>query len=576
MSKILLLEDTCEFTPSPSSLRAVQESSAKGLLKYPVEVEGRMSVVGVRNENNRRYTLPVWQKQLKEDSQLRQLIKARRSVGLLEHPGDGNVSLNSPISHVLMDVRLEGTEIFGKIGFINTAEGNKMLALIEAGYNPLVSSRGYGSVVKASDGVDEVQEDYVCEGWDVVWNPSFKTAELDGSKVRFARESISEKKVEPVKQSEVTPIHESKTDQTTNNMNDQLKAIRESLTPLASANVAILTPQRIAESLVRCGELHRRAASVTDPTLSWDVQETHSEITEQENRLKEAMGEPARKVTALTEQSTKMLKTLKVIAETALKFKTSAAKYLKENEAKSAKLKETVERGHGWVKRARIAEAQIKKLDAKYQFACEAVDEIEARYKADTTELGRRVLQLEFKEKFTDADLLKQLNEATTLKDLIAIREKFTEPDGKEIPAKGSKGPGEEKGKESATKDAAKGPGKGETLADKKDDKDEEQKKEDKDGAKKESVDSKAGPGEEKGKEKPEKDAAKGPGKGETLADKKDDKDEEGKKGADDKKESAPTHLRTTELTEAAIIGGREFNISELSGSIRRLSESRK
>ena len=156
----------------------------------------------------------------------------------------------------------------------------------------------------------------------------------------------------------------------------------------------------------------------------------------------------------------------------------------------------------------------------------------------------------------------------------------------------GKAGPGEVTGKESATTDAAKAPGVSKTLATKPA-KDEEQVGVDSEGKKlggslkgnvgdlgvAEDVSSKAGPGEVEGKEKPQKDAAKGPGKSETLADKKDDKDEEGKKGADDtgKKESTNSGPRTTTLVEAVLISpDREFNVSELSGSIRRLSESRK
>jgi hypothetical protein len=597
MSKILLLEDVHQFIPKPAAVQEIKESMARGQLKFPVEITGRLSVIGIRNENNRRYKKSVWEKQLQENSQLRSLIKARRSVGLLEHPEDGQVSLRSPITHILMDVWMEGDEVFGKLGFINTPEGHKMLALIEAGYNPLVSSRGYGSVVRGSDGVDDVQEDYVCEGWDSVWNPSFKTAELDGSQLRTRSEAKTES-TEPAKpaltsESPEVNLYESKTEQSTNNMNDQLKSIRESIAPLATADVASMPPQQVASTLARCGELHRRAAQVADPASSWDVHEIHQEITAVENRLTEAMSAPAKKVAALNEQSTKTLKTLKIVAETALKFKGAATKYLKEAQSKSAKLKETIERGQGWVKRARIAEARLKKVEAKYQFACESVDEIKARYEADTTELGRRMLQLEFKEKFTDADLLKQLNEASSLKDLIAIREKFKEPDGGVVKVSGGKaGPGEVVGKEGATKDAAKAPGVSQTLKTTPV-KDEEQVGVDSEGKKlggslkgnagsrgvAEDVSSEAGPGEVEGKEKPTKDAAKDPGKSETLADKKDDKDEEGKKGADDtgKKESVSPGARTTTLVEAVLMSpDREFNVSELSGSIRRLSESRK
>lgn len=547
MAKILLIEDVHQFTPNPESIKAISEAVSRGGIKYPVVLEGRLSVIGVRNENNRRYTRKVWEKQLQEGSALRQLITHRRSVGLLEHPGDGNVSLQSPISHVLMDVYLKesdgNAEIFGKIGFINTGEGNKMIALIEAGYNPLVSSRGYGSVVKASDGVDEVQDDYVCEGWDVVWNPSFKTAEMDGSKLRGENakktESVLVETVSaPIKtDSPDANLYESKTAETYTTMSDKFKVIRESLTPIATADVAKLPPRAIVETLARCGDLHRQAAVVgsTDATLSWDVHQIHSEISAQEQRLTDAMAEPQKRVASMNEQSVKTLKTMKLIAETAMKFKTAAAKYLKEAEAKSLKLKETIERGHGWVKRAKLAESKASLLDRKYQYACEAVDEIHARYQADVTELGRRVLQLEFADKFADAEMQKKLNEATTLKDLVALRETV---EGKV--AEGKAPPFE-----------------------------------------------KDGSGEKKGKKE-------GDGEKKAAEDKKDDKKEEAAPAADakpvvtesKKEEAAPAPKADANkpgprdlapLQEAVLIGGnRSFDFTEQAACIRRLSESRK
>ena len=151
-------------------------------------IPGRFSVCDSVNGNNRRYPKKVWEKNLNDGSLLKLAIAKNGAFGLLEHPADGRISLQSPICILVTDAKLqqgqdEGTkqrvdEVVGEIIVLNTAEGQKLRALIEVGYNPLVSSRGFGSVVKASDGVDEVQEDYVCEGWDVVLKPSFERAEL--------------------------------------------------------------------------------------------------------------------------------------------------------------------------------------------------------------------------------------------------------------------------------------------------------------------------------------------------------------------------------------------------------------
>ncbi len=178
MPRILLEGDTFEFVPDR---KKITEAVTAGHPRLPVAIPGRFSVCDTINGNNRIYPRKVWERNLKEGSQLQEAITKRRSLGLLEHPKDGNISLLSPISHLVTRATfLEGAPagVDGEITLINTAEGHKMMALIEAGYNPLVSSRGYGSVEKNESGIDVVQDDYICEAWDLVFNPSFKVAEL--------------------------------------------------------------------------------------------------------------------------------------------------------------------------------------------------------------------------------------------------------------------------------------------------------------------------------------------------------------------------------------------------------------
>src|SRR5512139_1627004 len=150
-------------------------------------IPGRFSVCDCVNGNNRRYSKRVWEKNLQPGSVLQESITRNAAFGLLEHPKDGIVTLLSPISHHVTKAAMVESkdaqgqpvyEVVGEIALLDTEEGKKLKALIEGGYNPLVSSRGYGSLEKAPDGVDEVKEDYVCEGWDVVIKPSFEQAEL--------------------------------------------------------------------------------------------------------------------------------------------------------------------------------------------------------------------------------------------------------------------------------------------------------------------------------------------------------------------------------------------------------------
>jgi hypothetical protein len=157
-------------------------SESRGNGQNVWRIPGRFSECDKVNGNNRRYSRKVWEKNLSEGSTLQTLIKENSAFGLLEHPADGKVDLNSPISHAVTKAVMEsdGT-ITGEITIIDCGEnspGRKLKALVEFGYNPRVSSRGFGSLLKNSEGVDDVQEDYVCEGWDCVIKPSFDNALL--------------------------------------------------------------------------------------------------------------------------------------------------------------------------------------------------------------------------------------------------------------------------------------------------------------------------------------------------------------------------------------------------------------
>jgi predicted DNA-binding antitoxin AbrB/MazE fold protein len=177
-SKRMLLEDVCGEFVVDRKLIQEQQIGDKKFIRIP----GRFSLCDTVNGNNRLYPRRVWEKNLGPESRLFEMIKRNSAFGLLEHPRDGHIDLNSPISHLVTKATLnEEGHVLGEILLCNTAEGRKLQALIEVGYNPLVSSRGYGSLEANSDGIDIVQEDYICEGWDVVFNPSFRQCELDAS-----------------------------------------------------------------------------------------------------------------------------------------------------------------------------------------------------------------------------------------------------------------------------------------------------------------------------------------------------------------------------------------------------------
>lgn len=445
MAKVYLTE-TSVFVPDSKAIKKIQEDRAAGSRTlFPLPIPGRLSICDVVNGNNRIYPSPVWGKNLAEDSQLQKSIKARSSFGLLEHPKDGKVDLNSPISHVLTRVWMEGSEVHGEITLVDTAEGHKLSALIEVGYNPLVSSRGYGSVVTNEKGVDVVQEDFVCESWDVVFTPSFDKAVLEPNREEAAKAAsgvaVTEGKaavqpkpiVEQVAPAAPAPTPSPSTaggvpagkSQPTHPMPD-IKTISESVSRLRSVDPTKLDPKRFAESLTQAQQLHRDVAAIVadDPKLSYDGSRLHDELDAVEKAFQEAAQAPGKEVTSLKEQQTKALRVLKNVAETGLVYKGKLAEALKEN----TRLKEGRQVD---VRRRAI-------LERKVNVTCVALDEMARRYNEDTVALGARVLILEYS---PSEEFKKQIAAATKPAQLIPIRDalkKLREGDKKD--EKGTKG----------------------------------------------------------------------------------------------------------------------------------------
>ena len=417
-------------------------------------IPGRFSVCDCINGNNRRYAKRVWEKNLQPGSILQESITRNAAFGLLEHPKDGQVTLLSPISHhVTRAEMVEGRdasgklvyEVVGEIVLLNTDEGMKLKALIEGGYNPMVSSRGYGSLEKASDGVDEVKDDYVCEGWDVVIKPSFETAELTPDRSTTTAtmappvapnpqaESVIKKAAAPttaaaipLKESSPSsapakPVSETKNKQNTMELNE----IKQRIEALRSTDSA--KPVRFAESMSTVEDLHQQVAqwAATDATRSWEAQKLHKSLEGISESLANTLQQPAVAAKRLSEQNSKLMKVINAVASTAVTYKKKLGESLKADGSRVKMIEELTRRGQGW---QRIAESRKQKftvLEKDFDTSCEALDLMAGRYHEDVTELGRRLIVLEFKEKAQTPEIQKALKESTRLRHIVAIREKL-------------------------------------------------------------------------------------------------------------------------------------------------------
>ena len=440
-------------------------------------IPGRFSVCDCVNGNNRRYGKQVWEKNLKTGSTLQESIARNAAFGLLEHPKDGIVTLQSPISHQVTKAEMRESvdstgrkvyEVFGEIAIYDTDEGRKLKAIIEGGYNPLVSSRGYGSLERATDGVDEVKDDYVCEGWDVVIKPSFETAELTPNRSTTTAtiaapvapnpqaESL-EKGNSPAPAATAAPqtLKESApqsgtatpTSETKHNTHKtmELNEIRARLDALRNVDPA--KPKRFAESMSQVEELHQNVAewAAADPKRSWDASKLHKQLESLSESFTNTVNAPGKEAKRLSEQNNKLMKVINAVAGTAVTYKKKLGESLKADGSRVKMIEELTRRGQGW---ARIAESRKQKfsvMEKDFDTSCEALDLMAARYHEDVTELGRRLIVLEFKEKAQTPEIQKSLKEATRLRHIVAIREtlegkpakKVLEADALKKPAEG-------------------------------------------------------------------------------------------------------------------------------------------
>jgi hypothetical protein len=416
-------------------------------------IPGRFSVCDCINGNGRRYKKAVWEKNLSEGSPLQESIKRNAAFGLLEHPADGRISLLSPISHLVTQAKLVESkddqgrtvyEVQGEIQIVETDEGKKLKALVEAGYNPLVSSRGYGSLQKASDGVDDVLEDYVCESWDVVIKPSFSNAELvpnrtatrDNKETAFAEAQKpaaagETRVVQEQQQTPKAPLPSSdpvapvsaKPSVTESIMN--LNEIKSRIQALRGVNPAN-NPQRFAESVAEIKDLHTQVdlfISEDSKTRNYQGTTLHRELETVERRWNESAIAPAKQAKRLQENNLKLMKVVHATAKTGLTYKTKLGEALTQVQKGETLVEELTRRGRGWAEVAESRKQKLQTVTGQFDTSCEALDIMTERYHKDTVELGRRVIVLEFKEKAETPEIQKALKEANRLKHIAAIRE---------------------------------------------------------------------------------------------------------------------------------------------------------
>jgi len=130
-----------------------------------------------KNRNGRVYPLETMQNEVSRYG--KQYIDTNRAFGELGHPDGPTINLER-VSHMVKELKQDGTNFVGKAKIMETPYGKIVKNLIDEGAKLGVSSRGMGSL-KTLGGSQIVQNDFhLATAGDIVADPSAPMAFVEG------------------------------------------------------------------------------------------------------------------------------------------------------------------------------------------------------------------------------------------------------------------------------------------------------------------------------------------------------------------------------------------------------------
>jgi hypothetical protein len=141
-------------------------------------IEGIFLQSDIKNRNGRMYPESVMDNEVTR--YIKESVKLNRAYGELGHPDSPSINLDR-VSHMIVDLRKEGTNYVGKAKIMETPMGNIARGLLDGGANLGVSSRALGSLKLNREGVQIVQDDFMLStAADIVADPSAPDAFVRG------------------------------------------------------------------------------------------------------------------------------------------------------------------------------------------------------------------------------------------------------------------------------------------------------------------------------------------------------------------------------------------------------------
>jgi hypothetical protein len=164
-------------------------------------IEGVFLQSELKNRNGRMYPEHIMDKEV--GRYLKEYVEKNRAYGELGHPDTPSINLDR-VSHLIVDLRKEGTNYIGKAKILETPMGQIARGLLDGGANLGVSSRALGSLKENSDGVQIVQDDFMLStAADIVADPSapdaFVRGIMESKEWVFVDGKFVEKHIEEVK-----------------------------------------------------------------------------------------------------------------------------------------------------------------------------------------------------------------------------------------------------------------------------------------------------------------------------------------------------------------------------------------
>ena len=164
-------------------------------------IEGVFLQADIKNRNGRMYPSEIMDKEVAR--YMEENVKNNRAFGELGHPDGPGINLHL-VSHMITELRKDGSNYIGKAKILETPNGNIARGLLDGGANLGVSSRAMGSLKEDKDGVQIVQDDFMLStAADIVADPSapdaFVRGIMEGKEWVFVDGKFVEQHIDDVK-----------------------------------------------------------------------------------------------------------------------------------------------------------------------------------------------------------------------------------------------------------------------------------------------------------------------------------------------------------------------------------------